>query len=172
MSYSVSDTRLKLVGGNRFPFGKDFSELFNHNYNYVLAMIYNELFFAIKDGSDNTVYGLYQFNNIIFGQSLDEMRDGTKGEHGKEICQFSVPQAINCFLLSTGFEDCIRNCISIGGDSDTIACIAGGVAEAFYGGGSGTEVEKIWSDICDLNRAEDSFYDEIDSIFEEFYSIC
>ena len=68
MSYSVSDTRLKLVGGNRFPFGKDFSELFNHNYNYVLAMIYNELFFAIKDGSDNTVYGLYQFNNIIFGQ--------------------------------------------------------------------------------------------------------
>ena len=65
MSYSVSDTRLKLVGGNRFPFGNDFSELFNHNYNTVSTIINNELFFAIKDNADNTVYGLYQFNNVI-----------------------------------------------------------------------------------------------------------
>ena len=38
------------------------------------------------------------------------------------------------FLESTDFEDAIRNAISIGGDSDTIACIAGGIAQAFYGG--------------------------------------
>ena len=48
-------------------------------------------------------------------------------------CQGSVPQAIVAFLESTDFEDAIRNAISIGGDSDTIACIAGGIAQAFYG---------------------------------------
>lgn len=50
-----------------------------------------------------------------------------------ETCQGSVPEAITCFLESTGFEDCIRLAISIGGDSDTIACIAGGIAQAYYG---------------------------------------
>ena len=48
-------------------------------------------------------------------------------------CQDSVPQAIVAFLDGTDFEDCIRNAISIGGDSDTLACITGGIAEAFYG---------------------------------------
>ena len=48
-------------------------------------------------------------------------------------CQGSVPQAIEAFLESTGFEDAIRNAISIGGDSDTIAAMAGGIAEAFWG---------------------------------------
>ena len=45
----------------------------------------------------------------------------------------SVPQAIICALKSTSFEDAIRNAISIGGDSDTIAAIAGGIAEALHG---------------------------------------
>ena len=48
-------------------------------------------------------------------------------------CQGSVPQALEAFFESTGYEDTIRNAISIGGDSDTIAAIAGGVAEAYYG---------------------------------------
>ena len=55
------------------------------------------------------------------------------GGHGKEICQVSVPQALACFFEGKDYEDVIRNCISIGGDSDTIAAIAGGIAEAFYG---------------------------------------
>jgi len=50
-----------------------------------------------------------------------------------ETCQGSVPEAITCFLESVDFEDCIRLGISIGGDSDTIACIAGGIAQAYYG---------------------------------------
>jgi ADP-ribosylglycohydrolase len=49
-------------------------------------------------------------------------------------CQGSVPWAIRAFLESDSFEDAIRNAISIGGDSDTIACITGGIAQAFYGG--------------------------------------
>lgn len=48
-------------------------------------------------------------------------------------CQGSVPQAIEAFLESTGFEDAIRGAISIGGDSDTIAAITGSIAEAYYG---------------------------------------
>jgi ADP-ribosylglycohydrolase len=47
-------------------------------------------------------------------------------------CQGSVPPAIRCFYEATDFEDAIRLAISIGGDSDTIACMTGSMAEAFY----------------------------------------
>ena len=49
-------------------------------------------------------------------------------------CQGTVPQAIIAFLDSVDFEDAIRKAVSLGGDSDTLACITGGIAEAFYGG--------------------------------------
>lgn len=47
---------------------------------------------------------------------------------------YSVPPAIEAFLEADSYEDTIRNAISVGGDSDTIACMAGGIAEAYYGG--------------------------------------
>jgi len=50
-----------------------------------------------------------------------------------EICQDTVPQAIEAFLESSSFKDAIRIAISVGGDSDTIAAITGAVAEAYYG---------------------------------------
>ena len=49
------------------------------------------------------------------------------------VCSNTVPEAVSCFLQSTDFEDAIRNAISIGGDSDTIGAIVGGIAEAYYG---------------------------------------
>ncbi len=49
-----------------------------------------------------------------------------------ETCKQSVPQAIFCFLQANSFEDVIKTAISIGGDSDTIACIAGAIAAEFY----------------------------------------
>ncbi len=61
---------------------------------------------------------------------LDEIRPSYKFD---ETCQGSVPQALEAFFESRDFEDAIRNAISIGGDSDTIAAITGGVAEAYYG---------------------------------------
>ena len=64
--------------------------------------------------------------------SVDEYRSSWEG-HGKEICRVSVPQAFACFLEGTDYVDVIRNCVSIGGDSDTIAAIAGGIAEAYFG---------------------------------------
>ena len=64
------------------------------------------------------------------GFTLDEMRPAY---HMDESCQGSVPQALEAFFESTSFEDAIRNAVSIGGDSDTIAAIAGSVAEAYWG---------------------------------------
>ena len=49
-----------------------------------------------------------------------------------ESCQGTVPQAIICFLESSDFENAIREAVSLGGDSDTLACITGGIAEAYY----------------------------------------
>lgn len=51
-----------------------------------------------------------------------------------ETCQGTVPEAIISFLDSETYEDAIRNAISLGGDADTLACITGGIAHAFYGG--------------------------------------
>ena len=82
------------------------------------------------------------------GASMQEIRDHIEQNYYKidftldEIrptytfdvsCQGSVPQALEAFFESTDFEDAIRNAISIGGDSDTIAAITGGIAQAFYG---------------------------------------
>ncbi|MDR0287868.1 MAG: N-6 DNA methylase [Clostridiales bacterium] len=60
--------------------------------------------------------------------------DGIRSNYRfNETCQETVPQAIMAFLESTSFEDAIRNAVSIGGDSDTLAAITGGIAEAYYG---------------------------------------
>src|SRR5262249_52758914 len=47
-------------------------------------------------------------------------------------CQGTVPEAIIAFLDSTDYEDAVRKAVSLGGDSDTLACIAGGIAHAYY----------------------------------------
>ena len=66
--------------------------------------------------------------------ALDFTLDEIRADYSFDVsCQGSVPQAITAFLESESFEDAIRNAISIGGDSDTIAAIAGGIAGAFYG---------------------------------------
>ena len=62
--------------------------------------------------------------------TLDEIRPSYTFDVS---CQGSVPQALEAFFESESFEDAIRSAVSIGGDSDTIAAITGGVAEAFYG---------------------------------------
>jgi len=62
-------------------------------------------------------------------QTIESMRPNY---HLDFTCQGTVPQAIIAFLDSTGFEDTIRKAISLGGDSDTIACMAGAIAHAYY----------------------------------------
>lgn len=75
-------------------------------------------------------------------RTLDEIRPGY---HFDVSCQGTVPQAITAFLESTDFEDAIRKAISLGGDSDTLACITGGIAQAFYGGVPGSIAAKVYS---------------------------
>jgi len=71
-----------------------------------------------------------QFDYFL-DETLDELRPTYPFDAS---CQWSVPQSILAFLESTDYEDAIRNAISLGGDADTMACIAGAIAEAFYGG--------------------------------------
>ncbi len=70
-----------------------------------------------------------------FGYSLSGRLDDIRQGYRFDIsCQGSVPQSIIAFLESDSYEDAIRNAISLGGDADTMAAIAGGIAEAYYGG--------------------------------------
>jgi len=68
-----------------------------------------------------------------FGYDLNPTIEEIRPTYGfDESCQGTVPQALTCFLESTSFEDAVRNAVSLGGDSDTLACIAGGIAEAHF----------------------------------------
>jgi ADP-ribosylglycohydrolase len=70
-----------------------------------------------------------------FGYNLSRRLDEIRPYYSfNETCNGTVPQALIAFLESTSYEDAIRNAISLGGDADTLACITGGVAEAYYGG--------------------------------------
>lgn len=80
-----------------------------------------------KDDIRSYIQGTFGYD---LNRSLDDIRPGY---HFDATCPGSVPEAIIAFLESNDFEDAIRKAISLGGDSDTIGCIAGGIAEAFYG---------------------------------------
>ncbi len=70
-----------------------------------------------------------------FGYDLARSVDDIHPTYHFDVsCQGSVPEAIIAFLELTDFEDAIRKAVSLGGDSDTIACVAGAIAGAFYGG--------------------------------------
>lgn len=62
------------------------------------------------------------------------------------LCQGSVPEAVYCFLISESLEDAVVKAVQIGGDSDTIACMAGAIAEAFYNKDSLSEIEQKYMD--------------------------
>ena len=79
-----------------------------------------------KDFIHNFIEKRFRYN---LSQSLDEIRPTYSFDSS---CQGSVPQAIIAFLESNDFEDALRKAISLGGDSDTIACITGGIAQAYY----------------------------------------
>ena len=66
-----------------------------------------------------------------FGYDLSRTLDEIRPAYHMDVsCQGSVPEAISAFLEGLSFEDTVRNAVSIGGDTDTIACFAGSIAEA------------------------------------------
>jgi ADP-ribosylglycohydrolase len=96
-------------------------------------------------GAQATAASIWMARN---GKTREEIRDYIEKTYGYNLqktwedwhfryywqssCQGTVPQAIIAFLDSVDFEDAIRKAVSLGGDSDTLACITGGIAEAFY----------------------------------------
>lgn len=79
-----------------------------------------------KEEIRNYISTTYGYN---LARTCDDIRPVYKWESS---CQGTVPEAIVAFLDSTDFESAIRLAVSLGGDSDTLACITGGIAEAFY----------------------------------------
>jgi ADP-ribosylglycohydrolase len=87
--------------------------------------------FLARNGASKS--DIKSFITIKFGYNLERTLDEIRPLYSfNETCQKTVPEAITCFLESESFEDSIRKAIWLGGDSDTIACITGGIAEAFY----------------------------------------
>lgn len=90
------------------------------------------IFLARQGESKNTI------RNVIenqFGYDLSRTLASIRPTYSfNESCQRTVPEAIIAFLESEDYEDAVRLAISLGGDADTLACIAGGISEAFYGG--------------------------------------
>ncbi len=88
--------------------------------------------FLARTGSSKEeikAYILKEFGYDL-SRTCDEIRPGY---YHVETCQQTVPEAITAFLEGEDFEDVIRTAVSLGGDCDTLTCIAGGIAEAFYG---------------------------------------
>jgi ADP-ribosylglycohydrolase len=90
-------------------------------------------------------------------RTLDDIRPGYSFDVS---CQGSVPEAILAFLESDDYETAVRLAISLGGDSDTMACIAGAIAEAFYGGVPDTIAQETRQRLpADLLTIVDQFYE-------------
>ena len=88
--------------------------------------------FLARTGSSKE--DIRDFTETIFDYDLSRSCDQIRpGYHHVETCQETVPEAITAFLEGESFEDVIRTAVSLGGDCDTLTCIAGSIAEGFYG---------------------------------------
>ena len=103
-------------------------------------------------------YISYHFRYNL-NRTLDEIRPGYEFD---VTCQGSVPEAIICFLESSSIEDAIRKAVSLGGDADTQACIAGSIAEAYYR-------ERMYLNLVLDKTLPKYLPDEMLSIIHKFY---
>ncbi len=108
------------------------------------------------DSRDDIRLAISDLFNYDLTRTLDEIRPTYVFD---ESCQGSVPQAIIAFLESENFEDAVRKAISLGGDADTLACITGSIAEAFYGAIPAEIKAKV------LKRLPDDFIRIIDKFY-------
>ncbi|MDP6637147.1 MAG: ADP-ribosylglycohydrolase family protein [Phycisphaerae bacterium] len=94
-----------------------------------------------------------------FGYDLDRSTDEIRPSYTFDVtCPGTVPEAIIAFLESDSYEDAVRTAVSLGGDSDTLGCITGGIAQAYYG--------SVPADIC--SEVREYLSDELWSITERF----
>ena len=97
-----------------------------------------------------------------FGYNMNRTVDDIRPGYSFDVsCQGTVPEAIIAFLDSDSYEDSIRNAISLGGDSDTLACSTGGIAEAFHGDTPKHVHEKVQEYLTpDLWRVTELFFEK------------
>jgi ADP-ribosylglycohydrolase len=116
------------------------------------------IFMARNGGSKDDIR---RYITEAFGYDLtrtcNQIRPGYKFD---VTCQGSVPEAIICFLESNDYESAVRLAVSLGGDSDTQACIAGGIAEAMYGVPLPVERKA-------LSYLDDNLRNWVDSVYRE-----
>lgn len=87
-----------------------------------------------------------EFVTTRFGYDLERPLEQIRPDYAFDVtCQGSVPEAIIAFLEAQSFEEAVRNAVSLGGDADTQACIAGAIAEAFFGGVPPEIAQIVWS---------------------------
>lgn len=98
-----------------------------------------------------------------FNYNLSETIDEIRPKYFFDVsCQGSVPQSITAFLESKDYEDSIRIAVSLGGDADTMACISGGISEAFYGQIPNIILQETRKRLPDpFLKVIDEFYDAI-----------
>ena len=126
----------------------------------VAASIYLARIGKSKQEIKEYVEGTFGYN---LSRNCDEIRPGYRFD---ETCQGSVPESIIAFLESTDYENAIRLAVSLGGDADTMAAIAGGIAEAYY--------KEIPSYIADevRKRLPQEFIDVMQRFYEMFVDKC
>ncbi len=133
----------------------------NHPEGEKGAMCIAAAIFLARNGKSKQEikdYLLRAFGYDLLNKSLDELRNECKWS---EICQDTVPMAVVAFLESNNYESSVKLAISYGSDSDTIADMAGAIAEAFYG-----EVPQKIKDFCLTKIPE-----EQKQLIEKFYKI-
>ncbi|MEA5463000.1 ADP-ribosylglycohydrolase family protein [Leptothoe sp. PORK10 BA2] len=99
--------------------------------------------FLARQGQPKDV--IKQYVETTFGYNLSRSLDQIRPDYRfNESCQATVPEAMISFLESTSFTDAIRNAVSLGGDADTLTCITGSMAEAFYGDIPEAIADRVW----------------------------
>ncbi len=116
--------------------------------------------FLARNGSSKE--DIKQYIVSEFGYDLSRTCDEIRPEyHHVETCQETVPQAVTAFMEGQDFTDVIRTAVSLGGDCDTLTCIAGSIAEAYYGVPEAL-IEECKARITpDMLAVADRFYGEI-----------
>jgi ADP-ribosylglycohydrolase len=132
----------------------------NHLEGIKGAMAVASAIFLVRNGQSKEFLKQYiekEFNYDL-SRKLSDIRPTYRFY---ESCMQTVPEAITCYLESAGFEDAIRLAVSLGGDSDTLACITGAIAEADHACGIPAQV---------MEAAFSTVPEELQAIVKQFYA--
>ena len=133
----------------------------NHPEGVKGAQTTSACIYLARTGSSKNAIKTYLIDQ--FGYDLSRTLDEIRPDYDFDVsCQGTVPEAITAFLESTDFEDAIRNAITLGGYSDALACITGGMAEAFYGAVPQVIREQTFS------RQDDAMVDVVTQFYDRY----